>query len=587
MRGRTFGGNSDKFMSSKTLTVDLTQKISAIKSQNNILHGQKINLEPLSQKHLSEEYVSWLNDPIVCRYNSHGNSTYTLQQAKVYIEQSKTSEHLMVYTIISNDDSKHLGNISLKTSWQNHSAEIAILIGNKNAWGKGIGTEAYQLLMDLAFTQMDLHRIWSGVASENMSMIRILEKLGFTKESMMKEALHKDGRYLDIEHWALLNPAHTEEAFRIEVLNTKKLDYGKPLYADKLQYCVRCCMPETNEGIKFDEMGICQACQSQEQKIHINWTEREQELRKILEHHKNKSGNNYDCIVPISGGKDSLFQLHVITKRYGLKPLAVTFSHNWFSETGKYNLWNSLEKLNVDHIMFTPNRELVNKLAKASLYKIGDSCWHCHSGVGAFPLQVAVKFNIPLIIWGESIAESSGRACYFEPMKFGAESLFLKISAKVPPDGMVDNQITGKDIYPFQTPPADEIKKVGIVGIHLGDYIFWDDERQMEFVRKEYGWKEDKVEGTYKRYKSVECIMPGVHDYTKFIKRGFGRGTDHASQDVRAGLLTREEGFELAKYYDSMRPEILDYYLKITGFTEEEFFKIVKSRREGKAKDLS
>src|SRR5687767_14601553 len=89
-------------------------------------------------------------------------------------------------------------------------------------------------------------------------------------------------------------------------------DYGKPMFKG-MNYCVRCCMPESNEGIKFDEMGICQACQSSEQKIHIDWVAREKELRKLLEYYKNLN-NDYDCIVPISGGKDSTFQLHVITK---------------------------------------------------------------------------------------------------------------------------------------------------------------------------------------------------------------------------------------------------------------------------------
>ncbi len=361
--------------------------------------------------------------------------------------------------------------------------------------------------------------------------------------------------------------------------------YGQPLYP-QLQYCVRCCMPETTEGIKFDEMGICQACQSAEQKIHINWAEREKELRKLLEHYKSIAGDNYDCIIPISGGKDSTFQLHVLTKIYKMKPLAVTFSHNWFSETGRYNLMNAIEKFNVDHIMFTPNRELVNKLAKESLRQIGDSCWHCHAGVGAFPMQVAVRFKIPFLVWGESISESSGRACYFEPVRKFDRDYFTKVSAKVYPDKMVNQEITSKDIYPFQLPSYEEVEKTGVVGVHLGDYIFWDDERQMEFVRNIYGWREDKVEGTYKRYKSVECIMAGVHDYSKFVKRGFGRGTDHASVDVRAGLLSREEAFELAKKYDTDRPGMLDYYLEITGYTEKEFMDIVKSHREGKAKDL-
>ena len=354
-------------------------------------------------------------------------------------------------------------------------------------------------------------------------------------------------------------------------------DYGKPLF-ENLRYCTRCCMPETNEGIRFDEMGICQACQSAEQKIHIDWTARERELRKLLEYYKSLN-NPYDCIVPISGGKDSTFQLHVVTKVYGMRPLAVTFSHNWYSETGKYNLQNALEKFNVDHINFTPNRELINKLARQSLFQIGDSCWHCHAGVGAFPLQVAVKFKIPLLIWGESIAEMSGRATHENPVFKFDRNYFTRVSAKVYAEQMACEDISLRELAPFKLPPYEEIEAVGVVGIHLGDYFFWDDERQMEFVRDTYGWREDLVEGTYKRYKSVECLMAGVHDYTKFLKRGFGRGTDHASIDVRAGLLTREEAFELAKKYDTERPPALDYYLQITGFSEEEFEAVMSRHR--------
>ena len=251
---------------------------------------------------------------------------------------------------------------------------------------------------------------------------------------------------------------------------------GKPFA--HLQYCVRCCIPQTQEGVIFDELGVCQACQSAEQKIHIDWTQREKVLRGILDNAKAKAGNNYDCIIPISGGKDSTFQLHVLTQVYGMKPLAVTFSHNWFSETGWYNLQNSLEQFNVDHVMFTPNRRLVNKLAKHSLAGIGDSCWHCHAGVGAFPLQAAVRFNIPLLIWGESIAESSGRASYLNPVRKFDREYFTKVSAKLRPDQMVRDDVSLRDLEPFQVPSAEDCERVGVHGIHLGDYIFWDDERR-------------------------------------------------------------------------------------------------------------
>ncbi|MEK6558258.1 MAG: N-acetyl sugar amidotransferase, partial [Candidatus Margulisiibacteriota bacterium] len=234
----------------------------------------------------------------------------------------------------------------------------------------------------------------------------------------------------------------------------------KPLI-DKLQYCIRCCMPETQEGIQFDELGICQACQSSEQKIHINWVEREQQLAALIDTAKKDAGNNYDCILPISGGKDSFFQAHVLTKIYGMKPLAVTFSHNWFSETGWYNLQRCLDVFDLDHMMFTPNRKLVNRLAKKSIGEIGDSCWHCHAGVGAFPLHIAAKFNIKLLVWGESIAEASGRASYLCPVHKFDREYFTKVSAKKKPSEMVCGDLSEKDLYPFEVPSAEECERTG------------------------------------------------------------------------------------------------------------------------------
>ena len=127
-------------------------------------------------------------------------------------------------------------------------------------------------------------------------------------------------------------------------------EWGSPPFRD-LQYCLRCCMPDTNEGISFDEFGVCKACQSSEQKIHIDWTLREKALRNILDKHRSQDGSNYDCIVPITGGKDSTFQLHVITQVYGLRPLAVTFSHNWYSKTGRREPRERASRpFDVDHI---------------------------------------------------------------------------------------------------------------------------------------------------------------------------------------------------------------------------------------------
>jgi N-acetyl sugar amidotransferase len=365
----------------------------------------------------------------------------------------------------------------------------------------------------------------------------------------------------------------------MRVLYMKMNDKVHASQINGIKYCTRCCVPETQEGVSFDELGICTACQSSEEKMHIDWTVREEALRKILEDAKKNSGSGYDCILPISGGKDSFFQAHVLTKVYGVKPLAVTFNQNWVSETGFYNLQRCLEVFDLDHLQFTPARGLVNRLAKKSLSAIGDACWHCHAGVGAFPLQVATRFKIPLLIWGESTAESSGRASYNSSGKKFDREYFLRNSMKVSANDMVDENLSEKDLSPFQLPGYSEIENTGVWGLHLGDYIFWDEERQTEWIRDQYGWRETEIEGAYKGYKSAECIMAGVHDFTCYLKRGFGRATVQASMDVRNGLLTRSEGFELTRNHDQERPDALDYYLKITGLSEIEFYEVMKSKR--------
>jgi hypothetical protein len=217
---------------------------------------------------------------------------------------------------------------------------------------------------------------------------------------------------------------------------------------------------------------------------------------------------------------------------------------------------------------------------------IGDTCWHCHAGVGAFPLQVATKFKIPLLIWGESIAENDGRASYSDPKHKFDRDYFTKVSARFTAEEMVDENLPLKDMNPFILPSYQEIDEVGVWGIHLGDYLFWDEERQTEFIKETYGWRETEVEGAYKGYKSAECVMAGMHDFTCYLKRGFGRSTWQASQDVRNGLLSREEGFELAAKFDRQKPQVMEYFLKNTGMTETSFMKKMNSKKVDPLKDI-
>ena len=364
---------------------------------------------------------------------------------------------------------------------------------------------------------------------------------------------------------------------------------SSPPYEKIFQYCLRCCLPETVEEIKFDERGICNGCNSAEQKMKINWEERRLIFEKILNNHKiNQIDKQWDCILPISGGKDSFWQAHVLTKVYDMRPLAVTFSHNWYTEIGKKNLDLLLETFDVDHIMFTPRRGSVNQIAKKSISTIGDSCWHCHAGIGSFPLQIAYKFNIKLIVYGESAAEDGCRKDYNSSIleNMYDQDYFEKISAKKPSSDMATNDLPLRNFDIYKTLSKKEFQDSKIEGLHLGDYFFWDEEQQVDFIKDVYGWKEDDVEGTYKRYKSVECKMTGVHDWAKYIKRGFGRATDHATRDVRSGIITREQGFELIRKHDSSKPQALEYFMEQTGMSEQEILNELKKHRSGNAKKL-
>lgn len=360
---------------------------------------------------------------------------------------------------------------------------------------------------------------------------------------------------------------------------TKKINktkIGEPLYDKKLKYCNRCCLPETMEGISFDEFGICTPCRSSEEKMHINWDERYSNLNNIIEDHR--SDKYYDCILPISGGKDSMFQAYVLTQKHSLSPLAVTHGTNWSSKTGRYNLENCLKKFDLDHLFFISKRSTINKVAKKSLTEIGDACWHCHTGVGSFVIQTAFFWKIDLLIWGESIAERDGRGSYVN-QKEASLYYFLDISGKVSAEDFTDSSNSFNELKKWSYPDRKLLDKSNIRFLHLGDFMFWDEERQIEFVVNEFEWKNFKVENTYKGYKSNECVMAGVHDYANFIKRGIGRASVHASDDIRRGLMTREEGIEIAKLFDTERPHALDFYLKLTGLSENEFEKILIEAR--------
>lgn len=346
-----------------------------------------------------------------------------------------------------------------------------------------------------------------------------------------------------------------------------------------LKYCKRCLYPDTKPQLEFNEDGICSACINYDRKSRIDWSKKRQELQEILEKYKNKDSNNYDCIIPVSGGKDSTFQTHFIKNECGLNPLVVNFHPLDQTELGRKNLEN-LKKLGVDCIEFSPNPTVYQKLARFGLVELGDFQWPEHIGIFTIPVQIAVRYKIPLIIWGENPQFEYGK-----PTDINKEYVLDKewneknggyFLDKIKPTDMTKYGFELNDLKPYLYPSDEGIRSVGVTGIFLGSYIKWDIFKQLEIVKK-LGFQEDSEirEGTYDSWENLDVKFTSFHDYFKFLKFGFGRATDHASIEIRHGRMTRKEGLELVKKHEGKIPvKYLDEFLRDAKISHEQFIQI-------------
>ena len=350
-----------------------------------------------------------------------------------------------------------------------------------------------------------------------------------------------------------------------------------------MKYCSRCVLPETHDTIMFDEEGVCSVCRQSEYKNEkIDWGARRKELEELVDQYKNKG--LYDCIVPFSGGKDSTFQLWFVVKELKLKPLVVRFNH-WFYRplVAKRNT-RTFKILGVDVIDYTPNWHVVRELMLESLKRRGDFCWHCHTGIYAGVMHMAIRFETPLIIWGESVAEYASWYSYDEMEEVDEKRFNRVMNLGITADDMyefLEGRVSKRDLWMFKYPPRKELVRIKCRSICLGNYIKWDTRKQVEIIKRELGWEGQEVEGVPPEYDydKIECQFVGIRDYCKYIKRGYGRTTHLVSIDVRNKRLTREKAWKLAQKYDGKRPASLDRFLEILQITEEEFIEILSKHR--------
>jgi N-acetyl sugar amidotransferase len=353
----------------------------------------------------------------------------------------------------------------------------------------------------------------------------------------------------------------------------------------EIKYCSNCLFPETKPDLSFNEEGVCSACIAAELKDKgIDWEERAKQFNEIVDHYRLPKGKTgWDCIVPVSGGKDSTYQAYFMKEVCGLNPLCVCFETTMVTTLGQANLDN-LTKMGMDVIHFKKNNTAYKKMVIEGFKRLGDEMWPNHIGIFTIPVLMAVKFNIPLIIWGENPQKEYGG-----PSLDSVQSRVLNRQWLEEFGGLLGNRIqdmvgveglTEKELSPYYYPSDEEINRVGVTGVFLGSYFFWDARKQLEIV-KQYGFrvKEDgPIEGTYTNYENLDEKLVGLHDYLKYVKYGFGRATDHVGIDIRNKRMTRSEGLELVKAYDGKYPyDGVNNFVEYSGISKEEIDAIIDS----------
>ena len=349
----------------------------------------------------------------------------------------------------------------------------------------------------------------------------------------------------------------------------------------ELRYCVRCVMPHTKPDLRIDDEGVCNACRSYEKRTDVDWDARAVELKEVTDRYRSKDGNQWDCIIPVSGGKDSTYQV-IRMLQLGMNPLCVTATTCHLSEIGRKNIQN-IKDLGVDYVEFSPNPVVRRKLNRIGLTDVGDISWPEHVGIFTIPVRAAVQYNVPLIVWGEnSQNEYGGPAAAADNNvltrrwleEFGG-LLGMRVSDLVGIDG-----IEQRHLIPYSYPTDEELARVGVTGIFLGHYLPWDGYANA-LISQAFGFTSvsTTVEGSIVNYENLDNLQTGIHDYFKFLKFGFGRSTDIACLHVRRDRITRQDALQMVKLHDGKFPWTylgvpIEQILEPLGMSIDEFIEI-------------
>lgn len=322
-----------------------------------------------------------------------------------------------------------------------------------------------------------------------------------------------------------------------------------------IRFCTKCTISTARPRITFDAEGVCSACRFAERKARTDWTAREAELKKLCDQHRSRDGS-FDVIVPVSGGKDGGFVAHQLKTVYGMTPLCVTWAPLLPTDIGRQNL-DAFVASGFDVIQGRPNGKTARLLARLAFEHMGDPFLPFIYGQTNLPLQMAVRYRIPLIMYGEDGEAEYGGAVTEPRAQRSIQDHDAQYFSGKPPYFWAKHGVLAKDLLPFMAPAHKEIT-ANETQIHFfGYYKPWDPQENFYYCSEHTGFSPntERTEGTYSKYASLDDRLDGLHYYLGFIKFGIGRATSDSAHEIRDGKITREEGVALVHKFDGEFPE--------------------------------
>jgi N-acetyl sugar amidotransferase len=354
----------------------------------------------------------------------------------------------------------------------------------------------------------------------------------------------------------------------------------------RMTYCTRCCYPIiAATPLTVDKDGVCSGCRTHDEQKTVDWKRRARMFSELCDDYRSRDGKSYDCLIPVSGGKDSFYQVHLLKVVHGMNPLLVTYNENNETDIGRRNIQRMKDVFGCDYINVTPSVHVLKKMNRIGLRRMGDPDMHAHMGINSVPIQVAVRWGVPLIIWGEhGFMNLGGMHSYKDMVEYTAryrkEHLLRGFDWE---DFVGEEALREQDLLWAKYPDDAEIERVGVRGVFISNFFGWNQDDHTKLMVEEYGFEVNPIpfDRTYKRDSNLNNIHDnGVHDYMKYVKFGYGRCTDHVCRDIRSGAMTRAQGIELVRQYDHVVPGDLPRWLDYVGMTRTEFEAMADSFRD-------